>query len=596
MKSNNIKVLKGGEFLVRESTPNTIFIPEELNEEQGMIRDMASEFVQKEVVPLVDEIDAQQEGLIPSLMEKAGELGLLGTSVPEEFGGFGQDFNTNTAMTIAIGPSYSFGVAFAAHTGIGTLPILYFGTNNQRKKYLPGLSSGQIKAAYCLTEPGSGSDALAARTKAVLSDDGKYYILNGQKMFITNGGFADLFIVFAKIDGEKFSAFIIEGNSEGLLRGPEEKKMGIKGSSTTPIFLENVKVPVENLLGKIGKGHLIAFNILNIGRFKLCAMAVGASKAAASVSVAYANERNQFGKPIASFGAIKYKMAEQAIRIFVAESATFWASDLINRKVEEMKANGASYWDAIMAAAEEYAIECAMLKVMGSEALDYVVDENVQIHGGYGFIEEYPAARPYRDARINRIFEGTNEINRLLTVDMLLKRALKGRIDLMGPAKAVQNELMSIPDFNTEEDTNPLAAERKAIANGKKAILMIAGAAVQKLMQKLEEEQEILMNIADMMMEVYGAEAALLRSLKMLQLKGEAAAQVYIDMTRVFIADAIERLNLAGRHALAAFAEGDELKMMLLGLKRFTKTETVNTKALRRKIADRLIEANQYPF
>ncbi len=596
MENNNIKVLKGGEFLVRESTPDTIFIPEELNEEQGMIRDMAAEFVEKEVSPLLDEIDAQQEGLIPSLMEKAGELGLLSTSIPEEFGGFGQDFNTNAAMTIAIGPSFSFGVAFAAHTGIGTLPILYFGTDEQRKKYLPGLASGQLKAAYCLTEPGSGSDALAARTKAVLSEDGKYYILNGQKMFITNGGFADLYIVFAKIDGEKFTGFIVEGDSQGLTRGPEEKKMGIKGSSTTPIFLENVKVPVENLLGEIGKGHLIAFNILNIGRFKLCAMAVGGCKAAASVSVAYANERHQFGKAISSFGAIQYKLAEQAIRIFVSESATYWASDLINRKVEEMKASGSSYWDAIMTAAEEYAIECAMLKVMGSETLDYVVDENVQIHGGYGFIEEYPAARPYRDARINRIFEGTNEINRLLTVDMLLKRALKGRIDLMGPVKAVQNELMSIPDFNTEKDTGVLAAECKAIANAKKAVLMVAGAAVQKLMQNLEDEQEILMNIADMMMEVYGAEAALLRSLKILNLKGETIAQPYIDMTRVFVSDAMERLNLHGRHALAAFAEGDELKMMLMGLKRFTKTEIVNTKALRRSIAARLIEANKYAF
>jgi len=461
---------------------------------------------------------------------------------------------------------------------------------------LPGLANGQTKAAYCLTEPGSGSDALAARTKAILSDDGKYYILNGQKMFITNGGFADLFIVFAKIDGEKFTGFIVEGNREGLTRGPEEKKMGIKGSSTTAIFLEDVKIPVENLLGVIGEGHKIAFNILNIGRFKLCAMSVGGCKTVSSISVAYANERNQFGHPISGFGAIQYKLAEQAIRIFVAESATYWAGDLINRKVKEMKASGSSHWDSIMTAAEEYAIECAMLKVMGSETLDYVVDENVQIHGGYGFIEEYPAARTYRDARINRIFEGTNEINRLLTVDMLLKRVLKGRLDLMGPAQAVQNELMSIPDLGGDEDTRPLAAERKAIANAKKAVLMVAGAAVKKLMQKLEDEQEILMNVADMMMEVYGAEATLLRSLKLLDMKGEVTAQPYIEMTRVFISDAMERLNLHGRHAIASFAEGDELRMMLLGLKRFTKTEVVNTKALRRSIAARLIEANQYAF
>ncbi len=596
MDTDKKQVLKGGEFLIRESSPDQIFTPEQLNEEQRMMRDMAREFVEKEIIPRVDEIDLNGPEVVPGLLEKAGELGLLGITLPEEYGGFGQDFNTGTALTIALGPSFSFGVAWAAHTGIGTLPILYFGTEEQRQKYLPGLANGQIKAAYCLTEPGSGSDALAAKTKAVLSDDGKHYILNGQKMFITNGGFADLFIVFAKIDGDKFTGFIVDANSEGLTRGPEEKKMGIKGSSTTPIFLENVKVPVENVLGEIGKGHKIAFNILNIGRFKLCAMAIGGCQASITTAVQYAMQRSQFGKPIAEFGAIQHKLAEQAIRTFVVESATYWTSDLINQMIRQLKSESKSYIEAIMESAEEYAIECAMLKVMGSEALDYVVDETVQIHGGYGFIEDYPAARSYRDARINRIFEGTNEINRLLTVDMLLKRAMKGKIDLMTPVMAVQKELMSLPDFGNSGDEGILAEEYKAVLQAKKAVLIVAGAAAQKLMKQLEDEQEIIMTIADMMMDVFAAGAALLRTRKLVQLKGEEAASPYLDMTRVFLSDALERIHMNGRHALYAFAEGDELRMMMLGLKRFTKFKPVNTKALRRNIARTLIDAGRYSF
>ena len=585
------KSLRGGEFLIRSTAPADTFTPEDVGEEARMMQDMTEQFVATEIWPKVDAIDNQEEGLVPSLLEKAGELGLLGTSIPEEYGGSGLDFNTNTLITTAMGPSYSFGVSFAAHTGIGTLPILYYGTEEQRKKYLPGLVSGEVKSAYCLTEPGSGSDALGAKTKAVLSEDGKHYILDGQKMWITNGGFADLFIVFAKIDGadDKFTAFIVEADTPGLTRGHEEKKMGIKGSSTCQIFFEGAKVPKENILGEIGKGHKIAFNILNIGRFKLCAMVIGGAKKNAKIAVKYAKERHQFGRPIAEFGAIQYKLAEQAVRHFACESTTYRVSDLIDRHITTLRDDGASYQDALMGAAEEYAIECAMLKVMGSEVLDYIVDETVQIHGGYGFSEEFPAARAYRDSRINRIFEGTNEINRLLTVDMLLKRAMKGELDLMSPAMKVQEELMSIPDF-AEEDEGYLADVQKAVHQAKKAILMVAGAAVQKLMQQLESEQEIIMNITDMLIEVLGMESALLRTQKLAEAKGEDAAQPFADLTLVYISDALERVFIHGRHAVSAFAEGDELRMMLLGLKRFTKFEPVNTKELRRRIAGRLID------
>ncbi len=587
--------LKGGEFLIKETDPQTVFIPEELNEEQRMMVEAASDFVEKEILPKLDAIDKQEEGLMVALLDKSGELGLLGAAVPEEYGGLGGNFNTITALLMEMGASYSFSVAFAAHTGIGTLPILYYGTEEQKKKYLPKLASGELKSAYCLTEPTSGSDALSAKTTAVLTDDGKFYILNGQKMWITNGGFADILITFAQVDGDKFTSFIIDAKSEGFNRGKEENKLGIKGSSTRAIFLDNVKVPVENVLGEIGKGHYIAFNILNIGRFKLCAMTTGSAKKIATMNIAYANERKQFNQPISSFGAIKYKLAEQATRIFVAESATFRVSDLIYGKIKFLQEEGMKYEEAALKAAEEYAIECAMLKVYGSEMLDYVVDEAVQILGGYGYSEEYPAARAYRDARINRIFEGTNEINRLLTVDMLVKRSMKGRIDFMGAALAVQKELVSIPEFGEESD-ELLSAELKAIQNAKKAILIIAGAAVQKLMENLKDEQEIIMNITDMMIEVFACESAYLRTMKLSGLKSETELQPYINMTRVYISDAVERINLYGKHAITAFAEGDDLKMLMLGLKRFTKHELVNTTKLRREIAGKLIEADMYCF
>ncbi len=589
------KKVMGGEFITKETPPESVYIPEDINEEQKMMIDTVNDFVEKEIWPRLDAIDKQEPGLMEKLLKQAGELGLLGTFVPEEYEGLGQDFDTNTLISMAMGPSHSYGVAFAAHTGIGTLPILYYGNEEQKKKYLPGLASGEILSAYCLTEPTSGSDALGAKTTATLSEDGKYYILNGQKMWITNGGFADILITFAKVDGDKFTGFIIPTDSEGFTRGEEENKMGIKGSSTRALFLDNVKVPVENVLGEIGKGHYIAFNILNIGRFKLGAMTVGGAKHYISVAVQYANERKQFGREISSFGAIKHKLAEMAIRTFVGEAATLRTSGLIAQKVDELTAAGEEYSKALIKAAEEYAIESSIMKVFGSEVVDFVVDELVQVHGGYGYSEEYPAARAYRDSRINRIFEGTNEINRLLIVDMLVKRSMKGRIDLLGPAMAIQKELMGIPSLGDEPE-GLLAKEMKAVNESKKAILMVAGSAVQKFMQKLGEEQEIIMNVTDMIIETFVAESAILRTLKLANIKGEAAAEYYAKMTSVYVSEAMDKINVYGKNAVSAFAEGDELKILLLGLKRFTKFAPINTVKLRREVADKLIEENKYCF
>jgi alkylation response protein AidB-like acyl-CoA dehydrogenase len=584
--------IQGGGFLLRPSDPQQTFTPEDFNEEQHMIIQMCQEFLDKDVLPFLVEIDQKQEGLMPSLLDKAGELGLLGAAFPEQYGGLGKDFVTATLVNQCLGGGYSFAVSMAAHNGIGSLPILYFGTEEQKSKYIPKLATGEMKGAYALTEPGSGSDALAARTTATLSADGKNYAINGQKIWITNAGFADVFTVFAKIDGDKFSAFIVERNSPGLNFGEEEHKMGIKGSSTRQLFFENCLVPKENLLGEIGKGHIIAFNILNIGRLKLCAAAMGGAKHALKTSIEYAKTREQFKKPIASFGAIQHKLAEMAIRIFVADSALYRTADWIDKKEQEIGATG-RHQDALLGAAEEYAIECAMLKVLGSEALDYVVDEGVQIHGGNGYSDEYNISRAYRDSRINRIFEGTNEINRLLVLDMYLKRAMKGRINIMGPAMAIQKELMSIPDFDT--DDAPYAAEQKAIADFKKAILMCAGAAAQKLMMKLEQEQEILMNLADMLINTFEAESTLLRAIKM-KAAGNANGDIALDIARTYIYDAADRISHAGKTAINSFAEGDEQRMMLMGLKRFTKSANYNTKDARRRIAAKLIESGNYVF
>jgi alkylation response protein AidB-like acyl-CoA dehydrogenase len=583
--------IQGGAFLIQTSTPENTFTPEDFNEEQHMIIQMCDEFLEKDVLPFLVAIDQQQAGLMPSLLDKAGELGLLGAAFPEQYGGLGKDFVTATLVNECLGGGHSFAVAMAAHNGIGSLPILYFGTEEQKQKYIPKLATGQMKGAYALTEPGSGSDALGAKTTATLSADGKTYSINGQKIWITNAGFADVFTVFAKADGDKFSAFIVERGTPGLTFGEEEHKMGIKGSSTRQLFFENCVIPKENLLGEIGRGHIIAFNILNIGRLKLCAAATGAAKLAMKTSVTYAKTREQFKVPIASFGAIQHKLAEMVIRVFAAETALFRSAQWIDDKEKELEASGKQ--DALLGAAEEYAIECAMLKVLGSEALNYVVDEGVQIHGGNGFSDEYNISRAYRDSRINRIFEGTNEINRLLTLDMYLKRAMKGRLNIMGAAMGVQKELMSIPDLST--DDTPFAAEQKAIANFKKAILMCAGAAAQKLMMKLDSEQEVLMNIADMIIDTFQAESILLRTMKMQQ-SNNANAALAFDATKTFIYDAADRINHAGKAAINAFAEGDDQRMTLMGLKRFTKVEAFNTKDARRRIAAKLLESERYFF
>ena len=590
------KIAKGGEFLIKETSFVDVYTREEITEEQKMFAQTTHDFIESRVVPNVQKIDKGDYPLVIELLRESAELGLLGSSVPTEYGGMGADFNTDSYINEELGRGHSFTAAFAAHTGIGTLPILYFGTEEQKKKYLPGLADSSIKAAYCLTEPGSGSDALGAKTKAVLSEDGKHYIVNGQKMWITNSGFADIFTVFVQIDGNKFSALIMDAKSEGISLGAEEDKLGIKGSSTRQVFFVNVKVPVENLLGEVGKGAKIAFNTLNIGRYKLGVLSLGGAKAVTSTSIKYANERIQFNVPISSFGAIKHKLAEMAVKVFATDSVTYRISGLIEDTIATLAASGTDRTVAKLKAAEEYSIECAILKVFASESLDFVVDEAVQVFGGTGFSEEYPVARAYRDSRINRIFEGTNEINRLLSVGMLVKKAMKGELDLFSHAMAVQKELMSVPDFSTGDSDDFFAAEKKALQNVRKAILMTAGAAVQKFMQNLEKEQEIIMDISDMLIELFVAESVLLRVEKMISIRGEEASSLQIDLARVYLSDSLERINLSGKHAITAFNEGDTLRIMLMGLKRFTKYEPINTTAARRRIADKMIEENQYPF
>jgi len=585
--------IQGGEWIIKEVKAADIFIPEEFNEEQLMVRDMCSQFLDTEVIPVVERMDKLEPGLMPGLLEKAGEQGLLGVSVPEQYGGMGKDFITSTIVAEYLGGGYSFSVANAAHTGIGTLPILYFGTEAQRAKYVPKLASGEFKGSYGLTEPNSGSDALSAKTTAKLSADGKHYLLNGQKCWITNGGFADVYTVFAKIDGEQFTAFIIERGMEGFTLGPEEHKMGIKGSSTVQLYFQDCKVPVENVLGEIGRGHIIAFNILNIGRLKLGAATIGGARRALTTTLKYAKAREQFKLPIVKFGAIRHKLAEMAIRLWVGEAALYRVAKNIDEKEHELLAAGKDLSAALLGGAEEYAIECAILKVYGSEVLDFVVDEGVQIHGGNGYSDEYEISRAYRDSRINRIYEGTNEINRLLTVDMVLKRAMKGQLDLMGPAMNVQKELMSIPDFGDQDDA-PFAKEHQAIDNFKKCILMVAGAAVQKLMMTLSKEQEILMNIADMSIVTYHAESALLRLEKLSRTKSEAELAVQTAIVKTYIYDAADAINKAGKDALNSFADGDELRMMHIGLKRFTKVDPFNSKEARRTICAQLVADDGY--
>ena len=591
-------VLKGGAFIIRDSQPADTFIPEELNEQQLMVRQMTIDFLEQEIIPVIPKIEKQEPGVSPGLLRRAGELGLLGAHMPMEYGGTEMDTHTNTVISDVMGPAGSFLVSFAAHTGIGMLPILYFGSEAQKQKYLPGLISGELKASYCLTEPGSGSDALNAKTRADLNAAGTHYIINGQKMWISNAGFADVFIVFAQVDGDKFTGFILEKGMSGLTLGAEEDKMGIKGSSTRQVFFENVEVPVENVLGQIGKGHLIAFNVLNIGRYKLGVMCAGAGRTLTTASVQYANERHQFGQPIASFVAIQHKMAEMAIRTFSAESVSYRISQLMTEKKEASSAEGKPYGLAMLEAAEEYAIECAIIKVYGSETVDFCVDENVQIHGGIGFSEEFAAARAYRDSRINRIYEGTNEINRLLMVDQLFKRALKGQLDIVSPAWAVQKELASMPSMERLE--GPYAEEIKAVSDFKKVLLMAAGGAAKMQMDgklNLKEEQEILMNCADMMIDIFAAESMLLRIQKIAEMPDRVQPmEVYDAMLQVSLHDTTTRMTKNATDAIASFAEGDLLKTFLMGIKRYTKYPAVNVKAKRRLIADTLIKANGWCF
>lgn len=590
------KAITGGEFIIRDVSCEEIFTPEDWTEEHLMMKQTAKDFVNSRVVPNLDPIDNQEEGLMAQLLEESGELGLLSSSIPESLGGLGMDFKSTMIITEGVGGGHSFAVSFSAHTGIATLPILYYGNEAQKQKYIPGLATGKLKGCYCLTEPSSGSDANSAKSKAILSEDGTHYVLNGQKMWITNAGFADIFIVFAKIDDdENLTAFIVEKEYEGITMNPEEKKMGIKGSSTRQVFFNDVKVPVENLLYERGKGFKIAVNILNIGRIKLGGVVIGACKEGIDYSIRYANEREQFGRPIAKYGAIRHKIGEMTIQTYAAETAVYRATQNIDDAIQALEANGVEHGQATLKGIASFAPECAMMKVVCSEVADYVVDEAVQIFGGMGYSAETQVERAYRDARINRIFEGTNEINRMLTVDMILKKAMKGEMDLMGPAMEVASELTGIPEFGPPP-TDIFDRHHLYIKNFKKSILMVAGSAAQKLMMTLAKEQEVLMNIADMMNWAYTAESLVLRVQKLHKAKGEDAASIQLDMMQTYVYSVADKINIAGKEALNGFAEGDELKMMMLGMKRFTKVDPFNCKEARRRVADACIAKNEYCF
>jgi alkylation response protein AidB-like acyl-CoA dehydrogenase len=587
------QIVKGGSFLIEEQTPESIFTPGDFNEEHRMIADTTRQFMDAEVLPRINQLESKDWKLARELVKKASELGLVGANIPEEYGGLGLDQTSGAIISENIGRSASFATTLGAQGGIGLLPILYFGTEAAKQKYLPPIAAGDLVTAYALTEASSGSDAMAAKATARLSEDGKEYILNGEKMFITNGGFADIFVVFAKVDGDKFSAFIVE-RQEGCKSGAEEHKMGIKGSSTTPLILADARTPIENLLGEIGKGHKIAFNILNIGRFKLGAMCLGGMKLALHESVRYANERQQFGKSISSFGAIKSKLGEMAIRTWVGEAMIYRTLGMIEEGLGAVA--DSKDMDARLKAIEEYAAECSIIKVALSEYCDYVTDEMVQIFGGYGYSADYPAERAYRDTRINRIFEGTNEINRMLIPGRLMKAALGGRLALLPAAQALMDEILSpsMPTFDLDESL--LATEQKLAQNAKKVALMTLGTAAQKYMMGLSEQQEILMSIADIIMDTYAMESAILRTKKLAAASGEDSAAQYAEMTRVFCNDAIERIEAEAKNTLAAMAEGDELRTLLAALRRFTKMTPMNTVAARQRIAQAMIEANRYVY
>ena len=582
--------MKGGEFLIADTTE--IFTPEDFTEEQRMIGDTTREFVDNEVRPNLEPMENHAWEVARELVKKAGELGLLGANIPEEYGGLALDQVSGVVIAENMGRAGGFGTTFGAQTSIGLLPILYFGSEELKKHWIPKIVSGEVVTAYCLTESGSGSDALGAKTTAKLTKDGQHYVLNGEKMFISNGSFADVYLVFAKVDGEKekFSCFVVE-RSENCRPGNEEHKMGIKSSSTTPLILSDCKVPVTNLLGNVGDGAKIAFNILNVGRFKLGASTTGGAKLAIHESVRYANERHQFGKPISSFGAIKHKLAEMAIRTWVSESITYRTVGMIDALIGD----GAGS-EKKLQSIEEYAVESSINKVACSEALDYVVDEMVQIYGGYGYSADYPAEKAYRDSRINRIYEGTNEINRMLIPGQLLKRAMKGKLGLLQAGKALQDEILN-PQMSFDEDTGLLAAETKLAKNAKKIALMVIGTAAQKYMTALQEQQEILLNAADIIMDAYQMETAILRAKKIAAKNGEDAAGRYINMAAAFCNDAIQRVEMKARNTIAAMSEGDEMRTLLTALKRFTKNNSpLNTVAARQRIANTLIEANTYAF
>ncbi len=587
-------VFKGGSFLIDSCRQEDIFSPAELTDDQKLIGQTAEEFAIKEVLPHAHALEQHEPGLMPQLLKKAGELGLLGGGIPEQYGGTGLDKVSSTVLAEKLAVYASFAVSHGGNSGIGTLPIVYFGTEEQKKKYLPKLATGEWLAAYCLSEPQAGSDAQNARTRAVVSPDGKNWILNGQKMWITNGGFADVYIVFAKVDGEKFSCFIVERGTPGFSVGAEEKKMGIKGSSTVPIFFENALVPRENLLHEIGRGHIVAFNILNVGRFNLGAYCLGGAKKTLEVSSKYAKERTAFGKPIASFGLIQEKLGEMVLRIYAVESMIYRSAGMIETARSAADSAGDNT-QQLMQVLEEYAIESSISKIYGSEVLDYVVDEAVQIYGGYGFHEDYPVARAYRDSRINRIFEGTNEINRLLIIQMLMKRAMKGTLPLIPAATRLASEVLAGPQLESS-GSGPFVEEERAVSNAKKTFLLAAGSAVQTFREGLEEQQEVVGALANMVMESYAMESSLRRAQKAVAARGEAAAQAMLDSTRAFLYDAADRVEKNARTALAAAVQGDALRTQLAVLKRFSKREPVDTIGLRRRVAATVLVGDRYPF
>jgi alkylation response protein AidB-like acyl-CoA dehydrogenase len=592
------KSTQGGEYLIKDVHSSDIFIPEQFTEEQRMMAQACQDFIDTEITPNIEEIDSMKNpDLVPSIFKKAGELGLLGITVPEQYGGMGMSFNTSMLMADIIGAAGSFSTTYGAHTGIGTLPILYYGDEAQKSKYLPKLATGEWAACYCLTEPDAGSDANSGKTKATLSADGKTYMLNGQKMWISNAGFADIFIVFAKIENDKnLTAFIVEKNFGGITMNEEEKKMGIKGSSTRQVFFNDCPVPAENMLSDRQNGFKIAVNILNIGRVKLGAGVLGGVRTVITLSTQYSTDRKQFGVSINTFGAVKAKLAEMATRTFVTESLCYRAGQDIEDQINSLIEEGMDESEAKLKGVEAFAIECAIAKIHGSEVLDYVVDQGVQIYGGMGYSADAPMERAYRDARISRIYEGTNEINRMLMVGMLLKRAMKGEINLFEPAMAVSAELIGVPSFESIDTSELFAAEKDVLKKLKKVFLMVGGKAAMALQDKIEDEQEVMMNLADVMIEIYAAESALLRAEKLVGMKGESACQNQIAMAQIYLSEAVDKIAVAAKEAIGSFTKGDEQKVMLMGLKRYTKADLVDTKMLRRQIADYMIEQNKYPF